>query len=277
MKFRLLSDLHLEFEKQHELNDFGGMIVPPLPEDASTVLVLAGDIGLADRPYTFETFIQRASEQFQDVIWICGNHEYYHTSFIRGIPKIKERLLFLDVPNVHFDNNFTVIIDGTAFICATLWTDMDHDRDPTASYFISGPNGLNDFKLIRNGTRDAPYKRPLKTFDCVVDFKHSKRIIFEEIAKHKAAGLKTVVVTHHGPSYQSVANQFKGDRFNPAYVTELSDEIIDVGGPNVWVHGHTHVSLDYMIGDVTRVVVNPRGYVPHDCNPDFDPELVVEL
>jgi Icc-related predicted phosphoesterase len=110
-----------------------------------------------------------------------------------------------------------------------------------------------------------------------VDHKDSVRYIFGALKEQMDAGRKTVVVTHHGPSYLSVAAQFKGDRYNGAYVTELGNEIVDAGGPNVWVHGHTHVSLDYMIGDVTRVVVNPRGYVGHELNDEFDPKMLVEV
>ena len=267
MKFRLLSDLHLEF---------GGMDVPPLPEDASSVLVLAGDIGLADRIPTYSKFIKRMANQFQDVIWINGNHEFYHSSFLRAPEKIRAHLDDLLVPNVHYGNNFTVVIDDVAFICATLWTDMD-EGNPSAQWFLSGPQGLNDFKLIRNGPRNEPYKRRLKTLDCIVDHKESVRYIFDELKTHIDAGRKTVVVTHHGPSYLSIADQFKGDRYNGAYVTELGNEIVDVGGPNVWVHGHTHVSFDYMLGDVTRIVVNPRGYVGHEINEDFDPKLEIEV
>ena len=277
MKFRLLSDIHNEFEPQKDLMESGGMVVPALGDDDDTVLVLAGDIALAARAYTYENFIQRVAAQFKYVIWINGNHEFYHSSFSGATSKIKANLTLCDVHNVHYGDRFTIIIDDTAFICATLWSDMDHERDPTAAYTIAGPTGLNDFKIIRNGPKHDPYKRRLTVLDCVADFKLSKQFIFDELAKHQAAGLKTVVVTHHGPSYMSVAPCFRNDNLNPAYVTELSEDILAAGGPNVWVHGHTHHSFDYMIGDVTRVVCNPRGYVPHDYNPDFDPKKVIEL
>lgn len=265
MKFRLLSDLHLEF---------GGMEIPPLPEDDSTVLVLAGDIGLADKAHTYEDFIKAASEQFQDVIWICGNHEYYHTSFVRGIPKIQERLKMMDVQNVHFGDRFTVVINGVAYICATMWTDMN-GQDPFTMYDMK--NRLNDFRLIRNGPSHEPYKRRITTADIVYEFTMAKNFIFDEIQKHMDAGNKTVVVTHHGPSHMSIAPQFARDTVtNGAYVSELGNDIVDAGGPDIWVHGHTHVSLAYEIGN-TVVVCNPRGYEGHELNPDFDPEMVLHL
>ena len=42
------------------------------------------------------------------------------------------------------------------------------------------------------------------------------------------------------------------------FINELPAEFFKV--PVLWVHGHTHDSFDYQIGNC-RVVCNPRGYV----------------
>jgi hypothetical protein len=42
------------------------------------------------------------------------------------------------------------------------------------------------------------------------------------------------------------------------------------------VHGHTHFSFDYRLNG-TRVVCNPRGYLPYEPNAQFDPGLVVDV
>lgn len=44
--------------------------------------------------------------------------------------------------------------------------------------------------------------------------------------------------------------------------------------PTLWVHGHTHVGLDYRTGQ-TRVICNPHGY--GNENPAFDPALVIDI
>ena len=44
--------------------------------------------------------------------------------------------------------------------------------------------------------------------------------------------------------------------------------------PDVWVHGHVHHSVGYVLGE-TQVLCNPRGYA--DENPAFDPALVIEV
>ena len=49
-------------------------------------------------------------------------------------------------------------------------------------------------------------------------------------------------------------------------------------GPAVplWIHGHMHNSSDY-VERGTRVICNPRGYLPFEPNPEFDPSLIVEV
>jgi len=42
----------------------------------------------------------------------------------------------------------------------------------------------------------------------------------------------------------------------------------------LWIHGHTHESFDYMVGD-TRIVCNPRGYIGYEqCADDFKLKFV---
>jgi hypothetical protein len=43
-----------------------------------------------------------------------------------------------------------------------------------------------------------------------------------------------------------------------------------------WIHECTHQSRDYAIG-ANWVVCNPRGYLPHEPNTHFDPELVASI
>ena len=51
---------------------------------------------------------------------------------------------------------------------------------------------------------------------------------------------------------------------------------MDGDQPALWVHGHMHESYDYEVYG-TRVVCNPRGYAPDALNPDFWPDLVVDI
>jgi hypothetical protein len=51
--------------------------------------------------------------------------------------------------------------------------------------------------------------------------------------------------------------------------------LIEQSGVPLWIHGHTHYSVDYVIGS-TRVLTNQRGYPDQICK-GFNPSLVIEL
>jgi hypothetical protein len=84
----------------------------------------------------------------------------------------------------------------------------------------------------------------------------------------------TVVVTHHLPHRQSIHPKYEGSDLNPSFASDLGDLM----GPSVslWIHGFTHESFDYVMSG-TRVVCNPRGYVPMESNAAFDPVLTISL
>jgi Icc-related predicted phosphoesterase len=73
-----------------------------------------------------------------------------------------------------------------------------------------------------------------------------------------------VVVGHHAPSEQSVAEMYKHDTLmNGNFFSNLEQFILDRPQIELWTHGHMHNSSDYTIG-TTRVVCNPRGYIGHE-------------
>jgi len=72
-----------------------------------------------------------------------------------------------------------------------------------------------------------------------------------------------------------VHNRFK---YNPLCVTlnEYFTTSMEayMHGVKLWIHGHTHDSFDYNIGD-TRVVCNPVGYYKE--NDTWKKDLVIEI
>jgi Icc-related predicted phosphoesterase len=95
---------------------------------------------------------------------------------------------------------------------------------------------------------------------------------FIETALKEDPTIPTVIVTHHLPHPRSISGRFKSDLLNAAYASDLTD-IIETGRPALWLHGHTHDSCDYRVGN-TRIICNPRGY--EDENNGFKPGLVIE-
>ena len=84
-----------------------------------------------------------------------------------------------------------------------------------------------------------------------------------------------VVVTHHLPSWRSVHQRFAGGQLNRFFVHPL-DDLVEERKPAVWVHGYTHLSCDYRLGE-TRVICNPHGYAGYQENGEFRRGLVLDL
>lgn len=262
MLIRLVSDLHCEF---------GMFDLPELPEDKDTVLILAGDIGVVKRmKSTILTYLDEYAERFKDVIYIMGNHESYKGSVTNSLQKVQDAISH---DNVHVLENDVVTIDDVAFVCATMWASYDNANPMT---ILEAETGMNDHKIIRCGKNiDDAYHYKFKAHDAYSLFLQSKDFIFDAIDIEKTLNRKICVVTHHAPSFKSIAEEFKGNKLNGVYASQLDEDIINTR-PDVWIHGHVHLSFDYMIEN-TRVLCNPRGYARIKLNPDFNPRLRIDL
>lgn len=264
---RLVSDLHLEF---------GSLDLPVMDNEDQQILVLAGDVGLAAKSFTYAPYLEEWAERFREIIYICGNHEHYGTSLLRSLDKIKTEVQRLGLENVNVLEQEVVHFDDVSFVCATLWASFNQG-DPLCMY--DSQLWMNDHKKIRIGPSviDA-YKRSAMPQDLYLIHVKTRNWIFPAIKQEREVGQKVCVVTHHMPSFQSVHESFRSGQhtsLNGAYASELDYNIVETD-PTLWIHGHTHFSFDYMIEN-TRVINNPRGYYPDDLNSEFNPTLVVEL
>jgi len=251
MKIRVLSDLHLEF---HDWNP------PPAPAD---VVVLAGDIHVGSGG------IEWGRRRFPDahIIYVPGNHEFYGSEMHAMLAQLRATAKANDV---HFLDGDRIEIDGVRFLGATLWTDFAiYGSDPhTLERAMQlAALGMHDYRIIRFGD-----DRKLAPSDTREIHRTQRAWLAEQLAL--PFGGATVVVTHHLPHRQSIHRRYANDSLNPGFASDLADL---VRAPvSLWIHGHTHESLDYRI-DQTRVVCNPRGYIPHEPNLAFDPIGVFEV
>lgn len=108
--------------------------------------------------------------------------------------------------------------------------------------------------------------------DLQSEFDKSYSFIKEELAKPYD---KKVLITHHLPTFASISQEHINSPFNAAFASEITNMLLYTENLVLCIHGHTHVCHDYMLGDVLRVVCNPRGY-PHQNN-GFDPLKSVEI
>ena len=284
MKIRVISDLHLEFSDYYVKND------PPVD-----VLILSGDIMVAEdlhdhpgfdfNPYshgafaelgrkqqrvaTFRDFLKRCAFQFPHVVYVAGNHEFYHGKWVKGIQYLRDECA--KFPNVHFLERDSVKIDDVTFVGGTLWTNMNKG-DPLTLHAVR--DMMNDFRIIKND--DKGYTN-LKPADTAIRHRETLDYIRSVIAeKHDE---KFVVVGHHSPSFQSVHESYRNEHLmNGAYHSDLSEFILDHPQIKLWTHGHTHHPFDYVIGE-TRIVCNPRGYHSDGYSEDtgWNPDIIIEV
>lgn len=262
MKLYVTSDIHLEF---------GDCVIKN--EDNVDVLILSGDIMLAHilhefpeknyvqlpetstntRQHTaqrFRKFLKQCSFQFPHVIYIAGNHEFYHSSWPKGLQHLRDECATF--PNVYFMENDSRTIDDCTFIGCTLWTDMNRG-DPLTLHTVEGM--MNDFRIIRNSDLKYMPLRPAHVAKA-----HRDSVEYIRTVTEGKYDTKFVVVGHMAPSRMSTHPRYADQALmNGAYSSSLDEFIMDRPQIKLWTHGHTHEDFDYMIGS-TRVVCNPRGY-----------------
>lgn len=250
MKIQVLSDIHTEFFKD-------GALLPFTVGEGVDYVILAGDL----TTYTPESIniLTNWIKKYPEVTFlvIAGNHDFYHGDF--DYDRFKER--YEDCENVVVlqDSSLVDLENNVQFLGCTLWTHLN----PMEEYMAK--RSMSDFRIIKGLTPSLTNKAHLDSVNFLTESLMSKT--FE--------GFKKVVISHHTPSNLSTPERFKNDSLNCCFSNNLEELIIGTH-PELWIHGHTHDSMDYMIED-TRVLCNPFGYVKYEKNPNFINELIVEL
>ena len=127
---------------------------------------------------------------------------------------------------------------------------------------------MSDYSIIQF----SPEDRVLRARDTAQ--LHCESVAWLQGALAKCDHARTVVVTHHAPSARSEAPYHANSPLKPAFASDL-DSMVKHSGVRLWIHGHTHFNVDYMLGS-TRVLTNQRGYPDELCK-GFNPSLVVEI
>jgi predicted phosphodiesterase len=241
VKLLIASDLHLEFHA-----DQGHGLLASLDPSGVDVLVVAGDLATAGM---LRDALTALCERFPHVVYVLGNHEYYHSS----PDEVRETMQSLArrLRNLHWLSHSTAEIDGVRFSGATLWFEDDPDNRRYADL-------MSDFSVIE---------------DFVPWVYAENRRARDFLAVH--APRSDVVVTHHLPAGQSVAPQYHGHPLNRFFVCDVRDTVRRSGAA-LWIHGHTHVPCDYTSGS-TRVLCNPHGYPDEPTTPVHPRRVVAEV
>ena len=287
IKVQIMSDLHLEFMARGAgISGFvpgtgnGGrhLLTSNIYSDTDAeMLILAGDIqiGCMDEAYT-SWFVQ-VLENYKHVLYIPGNHEFYKNNFYamtygfgleNMVQTINERARNLGYQGrLYYMHNKAMVFDDVVFMGSTLWTSYNN-RNPIAMAIAR--DSMNDYKRIKI-VKDDVWKRftpeyVYGEFKLNYDFLDNKLNI--------EGYRKKFVITHHSPTFASIAEKFKtaGD-INYAYASELP-ELMERA--DYWVHGHIHQVIDTEVYGC-RLICNPYGYASEGEQTGFDARLVVEV
>lgn len=244
LRIQFVSDLHLEFE-QNRL----WLSRNPL-EVTGDILLVAGDTAYLDVPesgrdtYTQYQFWDWASENYKQVIVCLGNHDFYGYYDLATMPdgyckQIRH--------NVHAYYNRVVSVGNVDIIVSTLWSFIE----PFDAYRTE--KGVSDFfRILYNGHR--------LTAD---DFnaEHNRCFDFISTAVTESNAKAKIVLTHHVPTQQCTANEFRDSAINGAFTVELGNYIAD-SDIDYWIYGHSHRNIDAQIGK-TKIISNQLGYISH--------------
>lgn len=261
IKIYYMSDVHLEFNHSlpHKVD---------VDDAASSFLVVAGDtiptrylqqhVNDANGRSMKKAMIKflKQISAFKQVFFVMGNHEHYNGD----IQLSKQILQDFISDNQHrnmvvLEDDVVCLTDDIDLIGCTLWTNMNKD-DPISHIRVK--QGMNDFRMIDNGkSQNGITSNLFTTHDAVNIHNESFKYINDHINNNP--NKKFVIVTHHAPSLQSNGEEHAGSTIIDGYCSDLESFIIDNPSILTWIHGHTHVNVDYLVGS-TRIVANCIGY-----------------
>lgn len=251
MKIQYCSDLHLEFPENKKY-----ILENPIRPKAE-ILILAGDIvpfAVIDKHQDFFDYV---SENFRYTFWIPGNHEYYYSDINNRTGSFEEKIR----DNVLLLNNTVKEIDGVRFIFSTLWSDISPERQ----FLIQ--QSLSDFKVIKNNSR------LFNTDDYKLLYQENLQFLKDTLKESKDT--RSVLVTHHVPTFQKYPEKYRDSKINEAFAVDLDTLIID-NSIDYWIYGHHHCNIsDFNIGN-TKMITNQLGYIRYEENIGYKESAVIE-
>jgi|TARA_R100001039_G_scaffold39169_1_gene44483 predicted phosphodiesterase len=235
VKFQLYSDIHIETR--------GYFSIPKLDSD---LIILAGDIDVGLEGLIWAEELTRLHKK--PVIYIAGNHEYYHHDYIALTQQMRDFAANYDY--LIFMEKDEVIIDGVRFLGTTLWTNYFHElgEDQRDKNIFILDDALYDHRVIKYGNEIFSARKAYE--EHIISIQWLKERLMTPFDG------KTVVISHHGPSIKCNHIEFGMNLYSPGFVSNLDEFVILA---DVWCYGHTHSNLDIHVGKC-RLVSNQAGY-----------------
>lgn len=217
----IIDDVHLEnrpIEMKNQFLDILQKKVETLKKlNKNPIVLCAGDISEGVNG------IDWISNLNTDIIYICGNHEFWGQDYYENIDNLKKYITKKSYTNIHFLHNETITLKDIRFIGSTLWTDLgnswpwletnhiiknflsmgDFKRITAKKFYNNLENIKNLEKLLKDNNVEATkinYIIENKLFNPLIQIEENlkaKEFIFQKLIEYTPE--KTVVLTHHLP------------------------------------------------------------------------------
>lgn len=261
-KLQYISDVHLEFNCNIP---FCKIIKPNAP-----YLALCGDIGYPHKQ-TFKDFISYCSNNWEQVFYITGNHDYYnklYTNWKYKEPYSMEEIelyidkLFKEYSNVHFLQKQSFEISNYILLGCTLWSHIDIKN------YSEAKSSLNDFNYICKDDHQYTIN------DYVELHKDHSLWLLNELKKYENTNKKIIVLTHHLPSEILIDIKYISNPINFLFYTELTEHL-NSKMLIAWICGHSHSTKRIMYKPGVELMLNCKGYPSEKLN-NFNLSCVYE-
>jgi len=227
IKVHVLSDLHLEMQEY---------VPPKKVVNKADIVILSGDI------HKGHLGLSWARNMFpeQEIIYVIGNHEFYHREYYSHIELMRKRAKMLDI---HLLENDELVLYGIRFLGCTLWTNYkcydfwtQQEGMQSMMYFLA------DHKLIN--IKENGEEHRFTTSDALQINMDSTAWLTKTLFDEKFEGT-TIVVSHHGPSIKCKHVYYGHNEASVGFYSDLENLVQQA---DFWVFGHTHSNLDTTIG-----------------------------
>jgi predicted phosphohydrolase len=248
VNFQIVSDLHIEYMDNEEI-DMKEFITP-----VADNLILAGDIGSLYREKQLFNFIEQCCDNFKQVYYVPGNHEYYTLKFINKVNQLYKLRGILysfekKIPNLKILDRHYVEIDNYIIAGCTLWSNLDNNQLPKFRVRIAD---------INTRIYNIYFKRDVEFINKMIETKRDDQQI--------------IIITHYPPT-KNIISPKSFDKFSFLYFSDL-DYLLCKEKIHTWICGHIHFNFNMHTDGGTHLVGNQKGR-ERDNITDFSKNLVL--
>ncbi|WP_447640057.1 hypothetical protein [Paracnuella aquatica] len=159
-------------------------------------------------------------------------------------------------------NNSVVELEDVRLLFSTFWSHISVADEWALQ------KGMADFSLITENGRPISCNQYNHWHDVAIDF------VKKESAK--ASSKKTIVVTHHVPTFFQYPKMFAGSPISSGFATEYFS-FIESSYIDYWIFGHHHRNVAPFYIGKTKMLTNQLGYVWHQENDGFRDDCTIAV